>query len=500
MLLLAALAVFVSGHAEGNLSEGFLSFITSFYTDRGGEIVSASECVPSGAVIVRQDGNCFLAVLFCEDGQWAVRFENDRAASETSRVLLDTEDELILIDPFGRNDETVEQYYFRFTDDWILSSVIRYEGIADEQTPAEEYLAWFADGMLLTQTAYTDENGNILALKDRMPLPDVLTEDERSLKSFDACEPAVNGLGYLTDDSMCISDAILQRLFSVSQPEGCSYADGYLNDDGLQFIADKVDGTRVLLCREYAADGSCTQTESTPLPAGTVMGIENFTGTLNLGRQGYGVSIGKYADGTWGAKGILADEWFAMGECWVSAGFLWWDSSPAIGDTPWHDMTRTDWSTIPKTLDEARLMLDTSGWATPDNSDPRDRLHLRAGPGKGSKSLGKYYNGTPVRVLDRGETWTKVQIGSATGYMMTDYLLFGDPVNTRSTALFGKTNVHPMTEILWEDSEKPVKIPGNEVAGLLITGVIGNEWYLVWEPDTNRHGRIRQSELWDGNG
>ena len=71
---------------------------------------------------------------------------------------------------------------------------------------------------------------------------------------------------------------------------------------------------------------------------------------------------------------------------------------------------------------------------------------------------------------------------------------------TRPIALTGKQNLRPLTEILWDDSGEPEMIPGYEVSQLVITGVIGDEWYLVWNPDTGRTGQIRQTELWDGNG
>ena len=66
-----------------------------------------------------------------------------------------------------------------------------------------------------------------------------------------------------------------------------------------------------------------------------------------------------------------------------------------------------------------------------NNPDPADRLHLRSEPRTDAASLGKYYNGTPVSVLeDNTGGWTKVYIGGdvggAEGYMQTQFLAFGD--------------------------------------------------------------------------
>ncbi len=72
--------------------------------------------------------------------------------------------------------------------------------------------------------------------------------------------------------------------------------------------------------------------------------------------------------------------------------------------------------------------------AVVNNPNPADRLHLRKEPNASSASLGKYYNGTWVTVLEyRDDGWQKVGIGLAgwdggkevyqrVGYMMTQYL------------------------------------------------------------------------------
>lgn len=80
-------------------------------------------------------------------------------------------------------------------------------------------------------------------------------------------------------------------------------------------------------------------------------------------------------------------------------------------------------------LDGGAPVLDQSGWAVVNNPDPADRLHLRTKASKSGDSLGKFYNGTPVQVLERKGDWTRVQIGfgptARTGWMMTKYLAFG---------------------------------------------------------------------------
>lgn len=55
--------------------------------------------------------------------------------------------------------------------------------------------------------------------------------------------------------------------------------------------------------------------------------------------------------------------------------------------------------------------MDTSHYAFVNNPDPADRLHLRAKSEKGAASLGKFYNRTPVYVLEERGDWARVRIG-----------------------------------------------------------------------------------------
>lgn len=66
---------------------------------------------------------------------------------------------------------------------------------------------------------------------------------------------------------------------------------------------------------------------------------------------------------------------------------------------------------------------DPTYYAVVNNPDPADRLNLRLTPSKASASLGKYFNGVMVRVLQANDDgWAQVRIGDCVGYMMLDYL------------------------------------------------------------------------------
>lgn len=82
----------------------------------------------------------------------------------------------------------------------------------------------------------------------------------------------------------------------------------------------------------------------------------------------------------------------------------------------------------------AQELIGSSGmYAVVKNPNDADRLNLREKPSTASESLGKYYNGTFVRVLATPKDgWAHVVIGTETGsmegYMMTKYLN-RDPAN-----------------------------------------------------------------------
>lgn len=70
------------------------------------------------------------------------------------------------------------------------------------------------------------------------------------------------------------------------------------------------------------------------------------------------------------------------------------------------------------------------------NPNPLDRLHLRAKPKTSSQSLGKYYNGVVVAILEKNSSsdWVKVRIGTLVGYMQTRYLDIGaTPISVPAT-------------------------------------------------------------------
>ncbi len=55
--------------------------------------------------------------------------------------------------------------------------------------------------------------------------------------------------------------------------------------------------------------------------------------------------------------------------------------------------------------------------------------------------------------------------------------------------------------VYWQDTgESEIWGPDRSFYRLQIIGVRGDDWYIVWDCETGRSGRIRVADVWEGNG
>ena len=166
-----------------------------------------------------------------------------------------------------------------------------------------------------------------------------------------------------------------------------------------------------------------------------------------------------------------------------------------------------DWEALPASLAEAMETLDQSGWARVISDDPGNRLHLRAEPEQGAESLGKYYQGTPVRVLGSKGDYTEVDVFGVHGYMMTKWLAFGADMNDVEIATLWLTYKGDLLAAgipVYASPSDSVPIatllPDRCLNDPYIIGLVGDEWYHIVFPETGLSGYIHQDTLWPGNG
>lgn len=138
-----------------------------------------------------------------------------------------------------------------------------------------------------------------------------------------------------------------------------------------------------------------------------------------------------------------------------------------------------------------------------------DRVHLRAEPSREADSLGLYYTGTDVILINSTGDWAWVMIGDVTGYVMADYLTDDAPlqcgprmqvdnphstwVNLRmSPSMDGMVAMCPdngtAVQLLGETADGWSYVECEGVQGYIVTELIG-EAYNEATPSTTVLGR-----------
>lgn len=222
-------------------------------------------------------------------------------------------------------------------------------------------------------------------------------------------------------------------------------------------------------------------------------------------------TVSRAPTGRWYLNGIDPQTQWELGPDWANPGELstngrndgyvygtaWWS-----GFTPGH-------IDLPQTFDEAMARMDTSAYALVNNPNPDDRLHLRERADRGSRSLGKFYNRTPVQILQKGDTWTKVRIGlgeySLTGYMMTKYLAFSQRDKASVGCAFPQMALRDVFSAQGVPLYRAPDPAQGEIGtfrydrGDFLIGIVGEEWYAVLCADGSV-GYVWQYAFWAGNG
>ena len=281
---------------------------------------------------------------------------------------------------------------------------------------------------------------------------------------------------------------------------GYTFVDGIDDGDELRLLMRNAKGELVFI-GGVARDDSWHFTESTPLPEGTILGVENFTHSLGIpsGNYYHIISVVPYADGTWGVSLIYPDDSSLF---ILRKNVIYEDGQPVyghFGDHPWSDIAAIDWTNLPQSFEEALSRVDDTRWAVVSNPDSADRLHLRTTPSRSSLSLGKYYNRTPVQIREYGDTWCAVTVCGLEGYMMTQYLAFGENMDAVEYAgpwldtTSSNFPTHPVPDASVEGKYRA------NTDSFIIMGVAG-DFYHVWFPYSDDYAYIFSGFLHPGNG
>ena len=358
-----------------------------------------------------------------------------------------------------------------------------------------------SDGMLAIRRATFTLDGETVVDSMPVPLSETLLARLETEPVSDLIDASGWGDTFLTDDALDTSRLPVAGTVLVSD----------LQSGGLVLLVEDSAGDRRLQVIVMDADGTYRQSCLTaPLPPDTTLDLFHTTdGEINFSwdeqhaQAGYALG----ADGQWRLEWawIPNDAGTLEYSCrfWgVSVRLQGTDSdSLFVGDFPQMVLDGADLATLPGTGEELAAALSRDGWAVVRNPDPADRLHLRVRPDRSAESLGKFYNGTPLRVLGQEGEWTRVALGTdgQEGWMMTRYLAFGSEMDKVAPAFPDRIYISEL-----ETRQPAYSVPREgakkELAGrIYVVGLVEDEFYILLT-DLGDSGYVPQNWLWEGNG
>ncbi len=478
--------------------------------------IQLSQWGDTEACFAETDGVKRLVLLERHGGAWQIMIDNPTALIQDRdwpKLLLDSDNAVFWT--YTLSDQEIVRYHSSRNANGSWNPVDQYYSDSGygEYTHVWSNLWDDAHGGEIVRTfGMYDENDNDHGIHEMQVFPATWMGDCVRLDAFDVLRFPTMFIAS-NDDFASENERFFRDAAAALMPE-YTFVKGILKNGAMHFLMEKPDGGRVYVICEYMSHRAVNLIESSPLPAGTVLGYENFTDSLWI--NGRCVTVQLLFSGKAGLEYIYNDSAYPE----ASGGFLYfgdrtiWDASevPArtilYGDHPWDDITEIDWTNLPQNLTEASSQMDASPYAMVVNPNPSDRLHLRERADKGSRSQGKYYTGTPVGVSAQDGDWTRVFLGDwrswRLGYMMKRYLTFGqagDALHVDMSAmppLFSKDEKlkvykEPKTgEYVWHMNE--------DFNTMKVIGIIGSDWYHVWFPATGEYGFVLQSDLTEGNG
>jgi len=281
-----------------------------------------------------------------------------------------------------------------------------------------------------------------------------------------------------------------------------------LKPDQLVLLSENAYGDRMLHIIPWINNQYHGAMLAGPLPEGASMDLFH-AGDDELILQWYGdhgdriSGFESIAAGTWRMKWTMGEENLRFEHnsiaCTDDAASPMRNDGVYYGEHPWQIMTDIDFSRIPATIHEALASLDQSGYAVVSNPNPEDRLHLRELPRKDARSLGKFYNRTPVRVYSIEGEWAYVSIGSISGWMMTKYLTFGEEMESVKCAfpqMLIKEEYDSLPLQPWKEGKTVGHI--DRKTAFYIVGV-DEERYVILTED-GKTGYVKQSHFYPGHG
>lgn len=438
-----------------------------------------------------------LCVAERRDGQWVLTVDNDEAlhiGSDYLYTLIIPSDNVLEwhCDAHTEYDSTYEIWHSEKTDEgWHFPTMTdHYE---NGSLRIDTHYRW-QDG-LLTRVEELQISKNQPILTDLMPLPAGWTKRMTTLADFDLSVlpiwiPSYAFSGYV--EGAAVWHAARELFPSYT------YIGGQLCNDSLHLMMDKPDGTRVFIGVTW--DGEWHFTESTPLPKDCVYFDLYRYCEINFPDE-VQFNLAPDQDGIWGVDCLVS---YSEDDCYDASCIIKFrqnliitydnmgDPIFIVGEHPWGDITVIDWSSLPASIEDTWAMVDSSGWAMV-NDPLEDFPILYELPAQDARCLGKYRSGTPVRVLEEHNDWTRVDIGGVQGWMETAHLAFGSDMSEVDSHLLNLDAVTDSdTDYVYLCSS-----PGSEPDSatlwyqMIILGDFNDDWYHVYDGIADQYGYVR---------
>ncbi len=360
-------------------------------------------------------------------------------------------------------------------------------------TTLEVKRALFAPGGAITQEI------------DLMPLP---LSQALSQRLAGASLEALLSDGSLTDDFYLEDGALDTGRIPVTD----SVVEADLQAQGLILLTQDAQGARKVSVVTYdeAQDRYVLQAQTPALPQRASLDTAHSTeNELIVNLDNHAVSYRGCADGLWRMDWDMGSSEsgsfsYAVSYCGIEmSNSESEEQKRSIGSFGMLLLNDLNPDALPNSAEQARALVDATGWAAVNNPDPADRLHLRAAANREAESLGKFYNGTPVQVLERQSDWARVNVGvdGLEGWMMASYLAFGEDANQVAPAfpqLIYREERETCGAYRQKDLKEPVSLDAGN-GGYAVVGVVDDELYILLT-DLGDVGYVPQEWMWEGNG
>lgn len=381
-------------------------------------------------------------------------------------------------------------------DRWLMGEVRTVD-----QVTGFTYVSHIEKGLLYTAALYTDGNDRIISRRTLPALPAGRLVEGLSLDTFDASiYPLLPDdlVAWVGQQGLLPGDSRL--LGGVACPAGIGMT--VVDGDGSHRL--------YLLGADAAGKWVLTRSAAVPPDAGFDADLSwNLLWVKGLypENDGYYAAFTCTPEGLWALRLVQARDIFHVLPCGLQDSAQP-DTVYPVGSHPWGDIRKLDMANLPTTFDQAAAALDPSGWAVVNNPNPADRLHLRTGKDRAATSLAKFYNGSAVQVLQLDGAWVRVRIGGLEGWMMQQYLAFGQEMGTvrrvRPPAIRIQDKYLQDGLPLYARTTDLHPLPGRRTFQDLLyntvaLGVVGDQWYYVWLDDGS-FGYQLQSWYWPGLG